>query len=137
MSVLFHQDLLADGFPESEAEETVTRARQRILNAPVAIVICLDTSVGDSYSDKRRQFAEFLMGVQSVAMAGNTVLLAAHAVGLGGVWICAPLFAPGSVKSVLDLPQEWEPQGVILLGYPANNPKPRPRRLVDDVTRFV
>jgi len=77
------------------------------------------------------------MGVQSVAMAGSTMLLAAHASGLGGVWMCAPLFAPGSVKSVLDLPQEWEPQGVILLGYPAYEPQPRQRRLVDEVSRFV
>jgi len=137
MSSLFRQDLLADGFPEIEVEKTVSRARQRILDAPVAILICLDTSLGDPYSDQRRQYAEFLMGVQSVAMAGSTMLLAAHASGIGGVWMCAPLFAPGSVKSVLDLPQEWEPQGVILLGYPAYEPQPRQRRLVDEVSRFV
>jgi len=137
MSILFRQDLLADGTPEMEIERAVNRARQRILNAPVAVLLCLDTSLCDIYSDQRRQDAEFLMGVQGVAMAGSTMLLAAHAAGLGGVWMCAPLFAPGSAKSVLDLPQEWEPQGLILLGYPADIPKPRPRRLVDEVTRFV
>ena len=137
MSILFRQDLLADGTPEMEIERAVNRARHRILNAPVAVLLCLDTSLCDIYSDQRRQDAEFLMGVQGVAMAGSTMLLAAHAAGLGGVWMCAPLFAPGSAKSVLDLPQEWEPQGLILLGYPADIPKSRPRRLVDEVTRFV
>jgi len=137
MSILFRQDLLADGIPEKEIELTVNRARQRVMNAPVAVMLCLDTSLCDIYSDQRRQEAELLMGVQSVAMAGSTMLLAAHAAGLGGVWICAPLFAPGLAKSVLDLPQEWEPQGLILLGYPVNYPEPRPRRLIDEVTRFV
>jgi len=89
MSILFRQDLLADGTPEIEIERTVNRARQRIMNAPVAVLLCLDTSLGDIYSDQRRQDAEFLMGVQGVAMAGSTMLLAAHAVGLGGVWMCA------------------------------------------------
>ena len=137
MSVLFRQDLLADGTPEVEIEQTVNRARQRIRSAPVAVLLCMDTSLCETYSDQRRQDAEFLMGVQGVAMAGNTMLLAAHALGLGGVWMCAPLFAAGIVKTVLDLPQEWEPQGLILLGYPANYPQLRPRRVVDEVTRFV
>lgn len=137
MGILFRQDLLADGTPEMDIERTVNRARQRILSAPVAVLMCLDTSSCDIYSDQRRQNAEVLMGVQGVAMAGSTMLLAAHAAGLGGVWMCAPLFAPELVKSVLDLPLEWEPQGLILLGYPANYPEPRPRRSVDEITRFV
>jgi coenzyme F420-0:L-glutamate ligase / coenzyme F420-1:gamma-L-glutamate ligase len=137
MSILFRQDLLADGTPEVEIERTINRATQRIMNAPVTVLLCLDTSLGDVYSDQRRQNAEFLMGVQGVAMAGSTLLLAAHALGLGGVWMCAPLFAAEIVKTVLDLPQEWEPQGLILLGYTTNYPQLRPRRLVDEVTRFV
>jgi coenzyme F420-0:L-glutamate ligase/coenzyme F420-1:gamma-L-glutamate ligase len=76
------------------------------------------------------------MGVQSVAMAGCTLLLAAHAVGLGGVWLCSPLFAPDQARSVLDLPDEWDPQGLILLGYPARMPEARPRQSVEKVARF-
>lgn len=132
----FRQDLLVDGKSENEAEQAVQRARERVLTAPVAIMVCLDTALGDTYPDQRRKFAEYIMGVQSVAMAGCTLLLAAHAAGLGGVWLCSPLFTPEQVRSVLDLPDEWNPQGLILLGYPARMPDARTRQSVEIVARF-
>ncbi len=73
------------------------------------------------------------MATQSVALAGGTILLAAHAEGLGGVWVCAPLFAQETVRRVLDLPADWLVQGMILLGYPAKIPEPRPRRAYEDL----
>lgn len=132
----FRQDLLADGISAIDTEQAVQRARDRVLTAPVAILVCLDTAQGDTYPDQRRKFAEYIMGVQSVAMAGCTLLLAAHAAGLGGVWLCSPLFAPEQVRSVLDLPDEWDPEGLILLGYPASMPEARPRQSVEKVARF-
>lgn len=137
MGILFNQDLTADGISEQEVDKVVQRSKERILNAPVAILVCLDISQADTYPDQRRQTAEYIMGVQGVAMAGSTLLLAAHAVGLGGVWICAPLFVPETTRTVLDLPAEWEPQGLILLGYPAKIPKPRSRQSVREVTRYA
>jgi nitroreductase len=77
------------------------------------------------------------MGVQSVAMAGSTLLLAAHAEGLGGVWVCAPLFAPHTIQRVLNLPSEWQPQGLILIGFPSRVPEPRPRRNVGELAVFL
>jgi len=71
----------------------------------------------DAYPDEARSNAEYVMAVQSVAMAGQNLLLAAHAEGLAAGWLCAPLFAPDAVHSALELPQTWEPQGLILLGY--------------------
>jgi F420 biosynthesis protein FbiB-like protein len=133
----FRQDLMADGKPGDEVEKAVQRSIERVLIAPVVILVCLDSSCGDTYPDQRRQAAEYIMGVQSVAMAGSTLLLAAHAQGLGGVWICAPLFTPESARSVLDLPVEWVPQGLVLLGYPVEIPESHSRKPVDEVTRFI
>ena len=59
------------------------------------------------------------MAAQSVAMAGQNVLLAAHALGLGACWLCAPLFCPEVVRETLALPLDWQPQGLITAGYPA------------------
>jgi coenzyme F420-0:L-glutamate ligase / coenzyme F420-1:gamma-L-glutamate ligase len=73
----------------------------------------------DIYADEVRQRREYLMAVQSVAMAGQNLLLAAHDVGLGACWVCAPLFVPDVVRDVLELPADWEAQGFITLGYPA------------------
>jgi F420 biosynthesis protein FbiB-like protein len=132
----FRRDLLADGLTEEQADLQLSHSRQRILSAPVAVLLCLDTALGDTYRDERRQQAESLMGVQSVALAGGQLLLAAHAEGLGGVWMCAPLFAPDAARSALELPAAWQPQALLLLGYPAQIPAPRPRRPLDEITLF-
>jgi F420 biosynthesis protein FbiB-like protein len=136
MGAEFLNDLLADGLTPEDAVAQVERSRRRINEAPAAILLCLETSELDSYPDERRQNAEHLMAVQSVAMAGQNLLLAAHAEGLGGVWMCAPLFAPQAVKRSLALPETWEPQGLVLLGYAEVIPPPRSRKSIHDVAVF-
>ena len=136
MGADFLRDLTGDGVQLEEARRQVQRSQERILGAPVAVVLCLDRSVEDLYPDESRQDASHLMMTQSVALAGGTLLLAAHAHGLGGVWMCAPLFAPAAVRLALDLPEAWEAQALILLGYPAGIPERRKRLSVNEVTRF-
>lgn len=133
----FQADMLADGLSPEEAEIRLQRSRNRIWEAPLAILLCMDPEALDRYPDPTRQSAEQTMGTQSVSLFGGTLLLAAHAEGLGAVWICAPLFAPDAVIDALKLPATWEPQGLILLGYPVENPSPRPRRDIDEVTRYL
>jgi F420 biosynthesis protein FbiB-like protein len=137
MGAKFRQDLAADGLPEPEIRSVITRSYDRITNAPVVIALCFDGSLGDQYPDPVREMAEQIMGVQSVALAGGTLMLAAHAEGLGSVWMCAPLFAPDSVRFSLGLPEIWNPQALILLGYPLTIPKPRPRQLLAEIVRYV
>jgi coenzyme F420-0:L-glutamate ligase/coenzyme F420-1:gamma-L-glutamate ligase len=137
MSVDFRRDLQSDGLPPELVESQIERSRQRIVEAPAAILLCLDGHVGDVYPDAHRQYAETMMEVQGVAMAGANLLLAAHSFGLGGVWICAPLFAQETVRRTLNLAQEWRPQGLILLGYPAKIPELRPRLSLDEVAIFL
>ena len=133
----FQRDLLGDGLPEDEVDRIVCRSQIRIELAPAVVLLCLDATQGDQYPDAKRQQAEYLMGVQSVALAGGALLLAAHAYGLGGVWVCAPLFAPQAARSALALPEHWEPQGLILLGYPARVSAPRPRRALSEIAVFL
>jgi F420 biosynthesis protein FbiB-like protein len=137
MGAAFRVDLLADGLPEAQADEQVKRSRCRILEAPVVVLICLDKADMDVYPDKRRQEAEYIMAVQSAALAGGTFLLAAHAEGLGGVWVCAPLFAGEAVCEALKISPAWVPQGMLLVGFPAKPGVFRPRKSVGDVSRFV
>ena len=137
MGAAFRVDLLADGLPEVQADEQVKRSRCRILEAPVVVLICLDKADMDVYPDKRRQEAEYIMAVQSAALAGGTFLLAAHAEGLGGVWVCAPLFAGEAVCEALKISPDWVPQGMLLVGFPAKLGVFRPRKPVGEVSRFV
>lgn len=112
-------DLRADGVDPAAIEADAARSYARLTGAAVLIVVCLSMVDMDTYPDAVRQGREQHMAVQSVAMAGQNLLLAAHAHGLGACWMCAPLFCPEVVRAALDLPPDWEPQGVITLGYPA------------------
>lgn len=137
MGADFRRDLLADGLEPSKAQKMVARSRRRIIEAPVVILLCQDPTIGDDYPDAARQQAEYTMGLQGVTLAGGTLLLAAHAEGLGGVWVCAPLFAQETVKAALDLPKYWVPQGMLLVGHPAKIPPPRPRVSVDEISLYL
>ena len=119
MGTRLRHDLTADNVPEAVIEKDVSRSYDRITNAPSLILICLSMEDMDSYSDERRNQNEYLMAVQSTAMATQNLLLAAHAKGLGACWMCAPLFVPNLVRDTLSLPADWQPQGLITLGYPA------------------
>jgi nitroreductase len=63
----------------------------------------------------------------SVAMAVQNLLLAAHALGLGGCVLTAPLIAREAVLGVLDLPAGYDMTCFVALGYPDEEP-PQPRR---------
>ncbi len=112
-------DLAADGVDQALIEADVGRSYTRIAGAPAIIVLCLSMVDMDRYADEVRGQKEYLMAVQSAAMAGQNLLLAATANGLGACWMCAPLFCPEIVQTVLLLPDDWQPQALITVGYPA------------------
>lgn len=112
-------DLERDGVARELIEQDTARSYQRITSAPVVIIACMTTRDMDVYHDTRRKKAEFVMTIQSVAMAIQNLLLAAHALGLGTCWMCAPLFVADTVREVLKLDADWEPQALITLGYAA------------------
>lgn len=117
-----------DGDAEADIQADVERSYRRITAAPLVIVVSLTLVEMDRYADEKRSRAEYLMAVQSTAMATQNLLLAAHAEGLGACWMCAPLFCPTDVRNALNIPQDWEPQGLVTLGYPAQAGKLRPRQ---------
>jgi F420 biosynthesis protein FbiB-like protein len=123
MGAKLRADLSADGLPLALIEKDAGRSYQRITGAPLLILLCLSMIDMDSYPDERRQQSEWLMAVQSTALAGQNLLLAAHALGLGACWMCAPLFSPDVVCQTLDLPADWQPQALITIGYPAETPE--------------
>jgi F420 biosynthesis protein FbiB-like protein len=121
------QDRSADGDDPRAIEADAARSYARITEAPAVIVVCVDMQDMDRYPDERRRNAEYLMAVQSTAMAAQNLLLAAAQEGLGACVMCAPMFCPDVVVEALHLPDAWQPQMLITLGSPGDAGKDRPR----------
>jgi F420 biosynthesis protein FbiB-like protein len=119
MADQWRNDLGADEADPALIERRIAISHARLMGAAALVVASLTMEQMDLYSDARRNHAEWTMAAQSVALACQNLLLAAHHYGLGACWMCAPLFVPELVCSVLQLPAAWQPQALITLGYPA------------------
>jgi len=88
-----------------------------LLEAPLAIAICGDTAV---------QPDRWMLDCSAAA---ENMLLAAHASGLGAVWVgIYPVSARiKDIKKLLDLPEHIMPLGLISLGYPGETKPPANR----------
>ena len=87
--------------------------------APVSIVVC----------GNRERFIEGVDDVlweQDLSASSENILLAAHAIGLGGVWTCIypheERIAP--VRKILNLPYDLIPFNLIPNGYPEKEHAP-------------
>ncbi len=111
-------DMQAEGADKSDIEKRVTLSLRRMEETPVVIILCRDSTAVRTDAPE-----EVIMGIQSTALAGLQLLLAAHAEGLGGCWICWPLYTQEATKSALGLPETWEPQAMFFIGYADETPK--------------
>lgn len=86
--------------------------------APLAIIVC-------GNSERFLDGADSTLWEQDLSAASENILLAAHAIGLGGVWTCIyphdERIAP--VRTILNIPDHIIPFNLIPIGYPlANHP---------------
>jgi F420 biosynthesis protein FbiB-like protein len=125
-------DRTADGDDAMDIARDAERSIARVTGAPAALLVCLTLAGMDTYDDPARTAAERTMAAQSTAMAVQNLLLAAHAHGLGAAWMCAPLFCPDVARAALNLPDDFESQALITLGWPAAS-RPRGRKAVDEI----
>jgi nitroreductase len=119
-------DMASEGAPVSEIDSRVANSIRRIEQAPVLILLCRDRTAVRADTPE-----EHIMSIQSTAAAGTYLLLAAHAEGLGGNWICWPLYAQEETRKALSLPETWEPQAMLFIGYTMEHPKEQERKPLD------
>lgn len=94
--------------------------------APLVIVVC---------GDKRVACAM----VYDCCAALENICLAAHALGLGATWtqaLTTDIRDERRTKAILGIPEEWKVLSAVSIGYPAENPGPRPRKPLEDVTYY-
>jgi nitroreductase len=101
--------------------------RKAFLQAPVALVVCADPAE----SDVSHGIDYF---VADTAIAFEHICLVAHALGLGTCWM--GLFDEEDMKSRLNIPENMRIVGVTPLGYPDQEPKPRPRKELAEIVFF-
>lgn len=125
-------DMTEEGVSQIEIDSRVERSLRRIGEAPLIILLCRDVT-----NVRKNEPKEHTMALQSVAVAGLQLMLAAHAEGLGANWICWPLYAPEAVRDALNLPDEWEPQGMFFIGYSDEEPEKNNLRVLDEVMKYM
>lgn len=65
---------------------------------------------------------------QSIGACVENMLLAAHGLGLGAVWLGEILKSAEEVRELLELPATLELMAVVAVGHPGGTVKPPPRR---------
>ncbi len=95
-----------------------------VAEAPVVIVVLSDTKTVRYFYGER---GEKLYAIQNTAAAIQNMLLMAHALGLGSVWIGA--FDEKKVKELLEIPEDYDVHALVCIGYPNENPKSERKEL--------
>jgi nitroreductase len=76
-----------------------------------------------------------VMDVQSIGAAIQNMLLAAHELGLGALWIGDVFYAYDELCAWMG--ETHQMIAAVALGYPDEEPPARPRKAVDDVTTWL
>jgi len=100
-----------------------------IEEASVVIVVCADPVRSSKRYGSR---GINLYCLQDTAAASQNILLTAHAAGLAACWVGA--FNEEVAKRVLSVPDELRPIAIIPVGHPAEKPRARLRRSLDEIT---
>ncbi|HQC42482.1 MAG TPA: nitroreductase family protein [Verrucomicrobiota bacterium] len=89
--------------------------------APLAIVVCGDITKAHSQS------LSYML--QDCSAATENILIAAHVLGLGGVWLGVHPNEDrmAGIRKLFTLPEEIIPVNVLSIGYPAEVKEPRTR----------
>lgn len=112
------KEAILSSFPEENP------GRKALIQAPVVIVVCADPAESGVEDGKDYYMAD-------AAIAFEHLCLAAHGVGLGTCWL--GWFAEKTLKWALGIPAGLRVVGVTPLGYPAQEPKPRPRKSLNEI----
>ena len=100
-------------------------ARDAVCNAPIVIVACAEMDKA-GYKDGQVTTDKGDWFMFDVALAMQNLVLAAHSLGLGTVYVGR--FDAEKVASILSLSKGYRVVAMTPLGYPAETKEPRPRK---------
>jgi nitroreductase len=103
--------------------------------APVTIFVINPTKNKPPYEWETLESNADVVDTQSIGAAIQNMLLAAHELGLGTLWICDIFYAYDELHTWLGT--DGQMIAAVSLGYPDQSPQPRPRKSVEEVTVYV
>ena len=118
MGAQWKADLEGDGMAGDRIAELVAASHAKITGAPALVLACLTWNGLDRYPDEARQRAEWGMALLSLGAAVENLMLSAAAIDLASCWVAAPIFCPEAARDALQLPAEWLPHALVLVGHP-------------------
>lgn len=135
MATRWETDLVGDGVGRARIDELLATSRAKLTGAPALLLGCLTWEGLDRYPDDTRRRAEWGMALLSLGAAVENLMLAAAEVGLASCWVAAPIFCPDEARDALDLPRDWSPQALVLVGSadPGYRPAARAPVRIDDM----
>ena len=119
---------LRDRHPET-MEEALAVERRRPLRAPLVIAVGVDKPSEPKVLE--------IENVCAAAAATQNLLLAAHALGLGGMWRTGPAALDPTVKAFLGFSPDQHLIGFIYIGYPDSEQEFPDRPSYDDRTVWM
>jgi len=98
--------------------------------APVIIVCCADPA---SYKKRVEKWDDqnSTRAIRDLSIASSYLVLRATELGLGTCYV--GWIKKEEIKTVLGIPKEYIVPYVITVGYPAEDPKPTPRKSIDEI----
>lgn len=118
----------ADRYPDA-APESLDKTRALPLRAPAVIAIGLDKPTDSKIIE--------VENISAASAAGQNILLAAYALGLGAVWRTGEWARDIKVKEFLGFAADQHIVGFIYIGYPDVLPEPYERAGFEDRVRWV
>lgn len=102
-----------------------------IAEAPLVVVLCGDLNIEKRYGKRGK---EFYM-IQDVAASVQNLLLVAHSLGLGSVWVGA--FEEEGVRKLSDIPKHLVPLVIVPIGFPNEIPEVPERVKKEAVVKII
>jgi coenzyme F420-0:L-glutamate ligase/coenzyme F420-1:gamma-L-glutamate ligase len=84
MNDKMREDLQRDNRSQQFIEKNINKTRESFLKAPLLVLLCLDKSDLQEYSDAERSRNEYLLGIQSISTCATYFLLSLESKGLAG-----------------------------------------------------
>lgn len=112
----------------------LSRKRERIPHrAPLLFTICVDSHRLEQIMARRNwrlatnDLSLLLFGIQDAALLAENLVIAGESVGLGSCFLGGAPYSAERIIQEYNLPKRVFPLVQLIMGYPAEDPPPRPR----------